>query len=214
MKYPLQRTLSHLLPASVTFVAIASQLAIAAVSDPNADNGVDFGLQIRPILAEHCFHCHGPDAPHREANLRLDDEESAKSTDGRTNGLAAIAPSDLGMSELWNRIYSTDPDTVMPPPSARKVLTDGQKELLKRWIESGATWGTHWSLAPLTAPKLPMTPSSPWAKTPIDAWVLKGLEQNHLQPSSPADDYTLARRLYLDLIGLPPSPSRLKQFVE
>lgn len=214
MKYPLQRTLSHLLPAIVSFVAIASQLAIAAVSDPNADNGIDFGLQIRPILAEHCFHCHGPDAAHREANLRLDDEESAKSTDGRTNGLAAIDPSNLGMSELWNRIHSTDPDTVMPPPSARKVLTDVQKELLKRWIESGATWGTHWSLAPLTAPKLPTTPSNPWAKTPIDAWVLKGLEQNHLQPSSPADDYTLARRLYLDLIGLPPSPSRLKQFVE
>lgn len=196
------------------FVAILSPIAALAATDTNAESTIDFGLQIRPILAEHCFHCHGPDAAHREADLRLDDEESAKSSDGRSHGLAAISPAGLIKSELWNRIHSNDPEEVMPPPSARKVLTQPQKDLLKRWIESGAPWGTHWSLAPLTAPPQPNTTSNPWAKTPIDAWVLKSLEQNQLQPSAPADDYTLARRLHLDLIGLSPSPTRLKLFVE
>jgi hypothetical protein len=214
MRYHARKTPMFPIASLVVVVAFLLPCDTVSATETNADNAIDFGLQIRPILAEHCFHCHGPDAAHREANLRLDDEESAKSIDGRSHGLAAIAPSSLDNSELWSRIHSTDPDEVMPPPSARKVLTDAQKQLLRRWIESGATWGTHWSLAPLTTAPQPTTSSNPWAKTPIDAWVLKGLEQNQLQPSSPADDYTLARRLHLDLIGLPPSPSRLKLFVE
>ena len=214
MRYPARRNPMFAIAPLVVVVAFLSPCVTAFATDTNADKAIDFGLQIRPILAEHCFHCHGPDAAHREANLRLDDEASAKSDDGRTHGLAAIAPASLEKSELWSRIHSTDPDEVMPPPSARKVLTEPQKELLKRWIESGAPWGTHWSLAPLNPTPMPSTSSNPWANTPIDAWVLKGLEQNQLQPSSPADDYTLARRLHLDLVGLPPSPGRLKAFVE
>lgn len=172
---------------------------------------IDFGLQIRPILAEHCFHCHGPDPAHREADLRLDEESEAKRVLG---GSAAIVPGNLTQSELWNRIQSSDPESVMPPPSARKSLSEDQKALLSQWIESGATWGAHWSLSPLTRTPLPETARDPWVQSPIDAWALHGMVARGLSPAPKADATTLARRLHLDLLGVPPTGARVQQFVQ
>ncbi|MFM7932348.1 MAG: c-type cytochrome domain-containing protein, partial [Pirellula sp.] len=103
---------------------------------------IDFGLQIRPILSEHCFHCHGPDEAHRQADLRLDQEDSAKRV---RDGKQAIHAGAIALSQIIERIESDDPDLVMPPPSARKTVTPEQRELLKRWIEQGAQWGSHWA---------------------------------------------------------------------
>ena len=172
---------------------------------------IDFGLQIRPILAEHCFHCHGPDPAHREADLRLDEEESAKTL---RDGKRAIAASDPNASEILHRIASDDPDLVMPPPSARKTVTPAQRELLLKWIEQGARWGNQWSLnKPKIAP-LPESAKDPWGKHPIDAWILQAMRDRGLEPAPPAPPEVLARRLSLDLVGLPPESHRVARFVE
>ncbi len=172
---------------------------------------IDFGLQIRPILAEHCFHCHGPDPAHREADLRLDEESSAK---GLRDGKQAIADRSPNTSEIINRIESHDPDLVMPPPSARKTVTPAQRDLLKAWIAQGAQWGPHWSLTPPKHSPLPQASEDPWAKTPVDAWILQAMRTRGLEPAPPATLETLARRLSLDLIGLPPEPRRLEQLLQ
>lgn len=177
---------------------------ISTAQEP-APKSIDFGLHIRPILSEHCFHCHGPDAAHRQADLRLDDEQTARSV---------IVPGSAHQSALWDRIVSDDPEQMMPPPSARKTVTQSQKELLKRWIDEGAMWGPHWSLAPPSRRPLPETSTDPWARSTIDAWVLQGLRSHQLQPASPADPYTLVRRIHLDVIGIPPSAARVQQFVQ
>jgi len=168
---------------------------------------IDFGLQVRPILSEHCFHCHGPDATHREADLRLDDEASAKRV----------------LSQLIDRIESLDPDQVMPPPSARKTLTDQQRETLRLWIQQGAAWGKHWSFEP---PKIhPLPPPEhlkvegvdsdrgQWSTSAIDRWVLRGMQSQGLIPAPPATPHTLVRRLWLDIVGLHPEPARVERFV-
>jgi hypothetical protein len=180
---------------------------------------VDFSLQIRPILSEHCFHCHGPDESHRQADLRLDDEASAKE---RREGKHAVHAGAIHLSQIIERIESTDPDLVMPPPSARKTVTPQQRELLKRWIEQGAKWGKHWSLEP---PKRVATTSTSvisgngnsgndnWANTPIDALVLQAMQRQGLEPAPASNPYTLVRRLWLDLVGLHPDPVRVERFI-
>ena len=181
--------------------------------EPSAS--VDFGLQIRPILSEHCFHCHGPDEAHRQADLRLDQEASAKlSRDGKH----AIHPGAVELSQIIDRIESEDPDLVMPPPSARKTVTPEQRELLKRWIEQGAPWGSHWAFE---LPKRSPLPSfqeieherAAWALSPIDAWVLDSMRKHRLEPAPAANPYTLVRRLWLDIVGLHPDPVRVERFV-
>ena len=166
---------------------------------------IDFGLHIRPILSEHCFHCHGPDSAHRQADLRLDDEETARSV---------IEPGNVQQSALWHRITSDDPEQVMPPASARKTVTQSQKNLLKRWIDEGAVWGPHWSFAPPSRRPLPETSTDPWARSTIDAWILQELRSHQLEPAPSADPYTLVRRIHLDLIGIPPTIARVQQFVQ
>jgi hypothetical protein len=190
-------------------------------STTDQKSSIDFGLQIRPILSEHCFHCHGPDPSHREADLRLDDEASAKGaffsgseSNGKSESRPAIAPGNLDGSELWSRIHSQDPDRVMPPPSARKTVTPEQKELIARWIQNGAHWGSHWSLSPIIDRDLPDAQGNPWARTPIDAWVLASMNRHGLTPAPPAEPTTLIRRMYLDLIGLPPTAAQVQQFVQ
>lgn len=201
---------------TIVLAAIAS-FAVAhaarAQRDREADP-IDFGLQIRPILSEHCFHCHGPDPAHREADLRLDDETSAKGAGGPSDRPAAIVAGSLESSELWQRIQSDDPDRVMPPPSARKTLTPEQKSLIGRWLKQGAPWGAHWSLAPLAERPVPDSPSYAFVRTPIDAWALHGMRRHGLTPAPPADASTLIRRMSLDLIGLPPSAARVQRFVQ
>ncbi len=171
-----------------------------------ADTPIEFNRDIRPILADHCFACHGPDSASRKGDLRLDKRDAAIEK-------KAITPGDLSKSEFISRIDSTDPDAVMPPPATRKVLTPEQKKLLKAWVEHGAEYQPHWSFMAPIRPQVPATSESTWVKNPIDAFVLAKLKAAGLNPAPEADRRTLARRLSLDLVGLPPSPETVERFV-
>ena len=168
---------------------------------------VDFSRQILPILSENCFNCHGPDADHRKAKLRLDDETDAKKD---RDGDVVIVPGNSLKSLLVSRIETSDPDDLMPPPDSRKKLSPQQIALLKRWIEEGATWGEHWAFTPLK--RLPV-PAMKAGSNPVDAFVAQKLAGEKLKPSPAANRTTLIRRVTLDLTGLPPTPSEVSAFL-
>ena len=172
---------------------------------------VSFNRDIRPILSSKCFHCHGPSEKSRKAKLRLDIEELALS---ERDGVRAIAPGNLDDSEVWHRILSDDPDEVMPPPESKKPMTKEEISLFKTWIAEGAKWEDHWSFTQIKQPALPKVSNPDWCRNPIDRFVLRNLDKRGLKPSPEADRRTLARRLYLDLTGLPPSPAQVKSFLE
>lgn len=174
-----------------------------------ADEAIDFNRDIRPILSENCFRCHGPDSATREADLRLDQEAAALADRG---GYAAILPGDPEASEFLRRILSTDEAEQMPPPEADKDLTQKQIELLTRWIEEGAKWSAAWSYVPPRRHELPTiknpTPAGHW----IDNFVLARLDKAGLTLNKPADSVTLVRRVSFDLTGLPPTPAMVEDF--
>lgn len=171
-----------------------------------ADSLIDFARDIKPILSDKCYACHGPDAGQREGGgengLRFDIEEGAFADLG---GYRAIVPGDLDASELISRIRATDPDVVMPPAEHPKSLTPEEKGLLTRWIEQGAKWSMHWSYRPLDRS---VSRDGKW----IDRMIGKKLSAQKTKPSPPADDSILLRRLYFDLLGLPPTPADLSRF--
>ncbi len=171
------------------------------------DSEITYNRDVRPILSEHCFACHGFDAHSREADLRLDEKESAFSDRG---GMAAIVPRDLERSEVWKRIISSDPDEIMPPPSTHQVLSADDKETLRKWIEAGAPYQNHWSFEPPVKAPLPANYSN---LHPIDAFVRQRLDRESMSPQSEADKESLVRRLYVDLIGLPPSGAEIDAFI-
>ncbi|MFT4538124.1 MAG: hypothetical protein ACI841_000314 [Planctomycetota bacterium] len=164
----------------------------------------DYGDDVRPILADHCFACHGPDAETRKAGLRLDLREVAVS-DGA--GRAAIAPGDSASSELIHRI--TDQDDPMPPKEHGPPLTEEQVSVLSRWIAGGATYERHWSYDAPCEQLLPVLRDENWPRTSIDHFILSALEREDLEPAPRADARTLVRRLHFDLTGLPPTPERV-----
>ena len=171
-----------------------------------ADERVDFNRDIRPLLSDRCFACHGPDENTREADLRLDIAEGVVQGDS-----TVVQANDLEASELYQRIISDDVDIVMPPPSTNKPLSESEKDLLKKWIEQGAAWETHWAYLPPVKVKLPEanTPST----NPIDAFIQAKLDANQLVASNQANRVTLIRRLYFDLIGLPPTTAQVDAFL-
>ncbi len=170
-----------------------------------------FNAEVRPILAQHCFKCHGPDEKTRKAKLRLDLREEALKP-GRS-GSPALVPGKPEQSELIKRILSSDETEVMPPPSTKSPLSSAQKEILKRWVRDGAEYHPHWAfVAPKQAP-LPAVKNSKWPRKAIDSFILARLEAEGLQPSAQADRYTLIRRLSFDLIGLPPTPEEVDAFI-
>lgn len=173
-------------------------------------SAVDFNRDIRPILSENCFACHGPDAETREADLRLDQEESALEDRG---GYAAVVAGDVSLSELVRRIESDDKDEQMPPPEMKKHITDDQVVLLKRWITEGAVWSPAWSYVPPKWWEPPATKATNWKQNWIDQFVLARLEEENLSPSPEADAVTLIRRLSFDLTGLPPTPEVVDTFM-
>ncbi|NNE91267.1 MAG: DUF1553 domain-containing protein [Verrucomicrobiales bacterium] len=158
---------------------------------------------MRPILSENCFHCHGPDAEARKADLRMDTEEATRADLG---GYAAIVPGDLENSEAWLRIDTDDPDDVMPPPKSKRELTVKQKKLLKRWIESGGKFENHWAY------EKPVRPKVPKAANAIDHFVRDRLTRENLNWSEQADARAVIRRASFDLIGLPPSIEEVETF--
>ena len=165
---------------------------------------IDFQRQVQPILAEHCAHCHGVDAKTRKGKLRLDTREGALK--GGSSGEAAIVPGQPDRSELVKRVTTHDADLQMPPADEKKALSDAQKQVLRRWIAEGAKYEGHWAFVP------PVKAPLPAAGNPVDAFVRARLKQEKLTFAPPAAPNVLARRLYLDLIGLPPSPAELAAF--
>jgi len=162
---------------------------------------VDFQREIRPILSDACYHCHGPDKSTRMANLRLDAPSPA------------IVPGKPEESKLWKRIAHANPALRMPPPQAHKTLNDAQKDLFRRWIEQGAVYKEHWAFSVPSRPAAPAVKNAGWARNPIDSFLLARLESEGLAPAAEADKRTLARRVSLDLTGLPPVPAEVEEFV-
>jgi hypothetical protein len=185
---------------------LACLAAIGFEVGPCSADSIQFNRDIRPILAENCFFCHGQDPNKRQGDLRLDVREQA--IDKR-----AILPGDHSSSELVRRILSTDPDAQMPPADSNRVLSEAQKELLERWIAEGATYETHWAFVTPVRPLEPDVSEPSWIRTPIDRFVLQKLNGEGLRPSPEADRATLIRRLAIDLTGLPPSPEDVDAFV-
>ncbi len=168
---------------------------------------VDFGRDIRPVLAKRCFHCHGPDKA--ESSLRLNSQKTAFAE--ADSGLYAIVPGKPDKSELITRISETDESLRMPPEG--KPLSKEEIETFKRWIAQGAKWETHWAFQPMKAPEPPEVQNKAWVANPIDAFILHRLEENQLKPAPPADKIALIRRAYYDLTGLPPTPAQVDAFV-
>jgi len=188
--------------------------------NPNAGNleAIDFNRDIRPILSENCLYCHGQDANKRQADLRLDQPTDA-------------------VDQIVDRIESTDPETLMPPPKSNRRLNEAQKDLLKRWISSGGSYSKHWAFESPRRPTIPIEPLADtgsidagnadtgkvdggntgggrWANEPLDAFIAQRHRQQGLRPSEPAERRTLIKRLYADLIGLPPDPKSVDRFAD
>jgi len=176
-------------------------MLISAGPGTLAQDEVEFNRDVRPILAENCLDCHGFDAKTRQADLRLDTAEGAYADH---DGSVAIKPGDLVGSELWNRVTSSDTEVVMPPPESKKSLKPEEKEILRRWIEQGATFQKHWAFEPPKTSRIPEVDNSGWVRNAVDAFILSKLEQHKLKPQREADRETLIRRVAFTLTGLPP----------
>jgi hypothetical protein len=195
---------------TAAFVSVAVCLILGAAAAP-ADDRVVFNRDVRPILSDRCFACHGPDDGKREAGLRLD--RAAEAGAELDSGTRAIVPGDPAASELLARIASPDADVVMPPPHLGKPVTPAEAAILRRWIEQGAEYQGHWSFTRVEQPEVPAVRGAAWCRGPIDRFVLARLEEAGLEPNPEADRATLARRLNLDLTGLPPAPADVAAFV-
>ncbi len=194
------------------FWPLAALLTLArAVSAAGpAVKPVDFNREVRPILSDNCFACHGPDEKHRMAGIRLDTREGAFA---ERKGPALIVPGNSAASRLIKRISAAKPALRMPPPAFNKTLNEKQIATLERWIDEGAKWETHWSFTPPQRPAMPLVSQPKWTRNPIDAFVMARLDREGLKPSTEADRATLLRRLYLDLTGLPPKPEDIDSFL-
>src|SRR5947207_2414919 len=176
-----------------------------------AQKDLDFNRDIRPILSDHCYACHGPDENKRKAGLRLDRPEEALIT--LKSGNRAIVPGDVEKSTLVQRLTSGDPDEVMPPPKEGKPLSVEQIKLLTRWVKKGAIRKNHWSLIVPERPALPEVREKNWPRNEIDHFVLERLEKEGLKPAPEADKTTLMRRASFDLTGLPPTVNEVDAFL-
>src|SRR5687767_5642842 len=193
-------------------VRLSSQIPIEKIPDDAAAQGraVEFNRDIRPVLSDKCFTCHGPDKARRLTKLRFDVEADAKQDLG---GRFAILPGAAAKSEMIRRITAADPARRMPPVASGRTLTGREIQLIERWIEQGARWDNHWSfIAPRRAP-LPDLRNTSWARNEIDFFVLNRLQTEGHIPAPEADRTTLIRRVSLDLTGLPPTPDEVDAFV-
>ena len=178
----------------------------------SADDTVDFNRDVRPILANHCWSCHGRDEASRKAGLRLDTREAALAAGD--SGQPALVPGQPAASALLQRIHATDSDEIMPPPEFRKPLSDRQKSVLQNWIRQGAHYADHWAFIPPQRPPLPAVRPSNWPVSDVDLFVLHRLQQEGLQPAAPAPPLMWLRRASLDLTGISPSPAEQQQFLD
>jgi hypothetical protein len=187
--------------------AIHGLTLLLATAAPAA---VDFNRQVRPLLSDRCFACHGPDSAKREAGLRLDTPEGATSL--LKSGFRAIDPEKPANSEILKRLHATDPDDIMPPPKLHRPLSAAEKEILEAWIRSGAKYEKHWAFLPPQAQPLPAVKDTTWPRCSIDRFILAHMEASQLAPAPEASRATLLRRASFVLAGLPPSPDQLAAF--
>jgi len=176
----------------------------------NAALPVDFTNEVRPILSEYCFHCHGPDKSTRKAKLRLDLSEGALRDLG---GYSAVIPGKPEDSELVFRLHSEDKEELMPPPETGKRLSEKQKKILEEWIKQGAIYEEHWSFLPIENPVVPTKSSKTKSIHPVDRFLAKRLESEAYSFAQPTEKKTLLRRLYFDLLGMPPTQKEANQFL-
>jgi len=184
-------------------VALTSSAGLLVQAAP----AVDFDRQVRPILSDNCFTCHGPDEKHRMLGIHFDTKEGAFGKPG------VIVPGDSAQSKMYLRVSNPNEAMRMPPVSSGRKLTPAQINTIKNWIDSGAKWDTHWSYSVPVRPELPAVKQVSWVRTPIDRFVLAKLEQENLNPAPEADKAILLRRVTFDLTGLPPSSAELQAFL-
>ena len=194
----------------LSLCSLAAILLAGISAKLSADEKVDFNRQIRPILANKCFRCHGPDAAHRKADLRLDDFAAATA---KRDGVNAVVPGKPNESEVFRRISTTDIDERMPPSDSGLKLAANEIELVRRWIAEGAAYQPHWAFIAPQSPKLPSIRQTAWPANPIDNFVLARLEAAGLRPALEAGEESLLRRVTLDLTGLPPTTGELDAFL-
>jgi hypothetical protein len=190
---------------------LLAAVAVCSLGRPGRGDGPDFAREVRPILSNRCFKCHGPDADHQEAGLRLDDRAAALGE--LDSGTRAIVPGHPDDSEVIARITSTDPDLVMPPPHTKVTLTADEKRILAEWIAAGAEYRTHWAFVKPERPAVAAAENDSWSRNDIDRLVLARLRREGLAPAPETDRATLCRRVHLDLVGLPPTPAELDAFL-
>ena len=219
------------LPLAKVSVAAGLLLAVifffARFSKKEAGTGeqlpdiVSFNFHIRPILSDRCFKCHGPDERKREAGLRFDTQEGAFAAlgdslsigEGRGEAHYAIVPGHPEQSTLVQRIFSANPDSVMPSPDSHLSLSVFEKKLLKKWIEQGAKWEKHWAFTAPQKPDLPKVKNKKWTRNEVDFFILQKQQEHGLEPSPEAEKERLIRRVSFDLTGLPPSPEAVEDFL-
>jgi len=197
----------YLIPAVLLSLGITTSfvcvLADERAKEKSSELPIDFSNDIRPLLSNHCFACHGPDEVHRESDVRLD----------TADGVAAVIDLDAwDASLLVERIRATDPDVVMPPPEHHKPLDEASKSLLERWIREGAPFQDHWAFLPPVKAEPPAAPELPAGSDPVDHWIEAEIEKRSLTPNVPADRHTIARRVAFDLTGLPPTWDEVQRF--
>ncbi|MCF1715677.1 DUF1553 domain-containing protein [Flavihumibacter sp. RY-1] len=217
-----QRRFFYLLSRSIGLCCLVSFLLTGCAPDlpeeieqayEQLPDKVDYNLHVKPILSDKCFACHGPDQAKREAGLRLDLPTAAYAELPETPGKVAIDPGSLTNSELFHRILSEDHDYRMPTPESNLQLSTEEKAILIKWIKQGAEYQPHWSFVTPTKPAVPTVKQKEWVQTPVDAFILKKLEEKKLAPADKASKELLLRRLSLDLTGLPPTEEEIRAFV-
>ncbi len=212
MKHVGLSLLDRLACLAVLGVVLPAWTTSVAAQEPEIANAtLSYSRDVRPILARHCFTCHGPDEGTRESGLRLDTRDGALAE--AESGLRAIVPADPDQSELVARITADDEFTRMPPESTKRELTAEEIATLRRWVAEGAHYEPHWAFTPPKPQLLPPVRDRDWSHNPIDRFILARLERVGLAPSPEADRRTLIRRVSLDLIGLPPTPEQVEAFV-
>jgi hypothetical protein len=197
--------------SQIRMTVVACGLALYLSASAAESGSVDFDKQIRPILSDKCYACHGPDEHKRKSGLRLDRKESAFHE--LKSGNRAIVPGKFEQSALIERVTSSDPDEKMPPADSNKSLSATEIDLLKRWVQSGATWKEHWAYIAPERPAVPEIKDKGWPKNEIDRFVLSRLEKEGLKPSPEADKSALIRRASLDLTGLPPTIEEIDAYL-
>jgi hypothetical protein len=198
-----------LAPCCVLLLSLTAPALRAGEARPGPAQ-VEFNRDIRPILSDTCYTCHGPARSTRKARLRLDTQEGLFSDLGESR---VVVPGKLNESELWRRVSAADPKKRMPPPTSGRKLTARQVELLKRWIEQGAKWQNHWAFLPPQRPAFPAVKDAAWPRNPIDHFILARLEKEGLRPAPEAPREALLRRVTFDLTGLPPTLREIDAFL-